>query len=372
MVDESELILSSSVPIIGTVFILIFLFLKLETPKTAIWAGLKAVDWFGSLTIVGSTVMLLLGLEFGGVVHPWHSAIVINLIVFGIITAGIFVLVEWKIARYPITPLRLFNSISTTGCLLACFIHGMSFVVGTFYLPLYFQGVLGATPLLSGVWLLPFAGAMSFAASVTGMYIKFSGRFLEPIWLGFILMTLGLGLLISLDVDKSWPKIVIYQIIVGLGVGPNFQAPLIALQNGVSGQDIATATATFGFLRNLASSIGVVVGGVIFQNGIQSHAAELRDSLGPTAELLLGGAATASTGIVDRLPADERAVARDVYFKSLKNVWIFAVAISAVGLLVILTIRKSKLSREHLVVKTGLDAEEAKRRKFLTKEDRDT
>jgi MFS family permease len=371
LVDESELIISSSVPIIGTVFILIFLLLKLDTPRTPIWAGLKAVDWLGSLTVVGSTVMLLLGLELGGVVHPWSSAMVLCLIVFGIVTAGIFVLIEWKIARYPVTPLRLFNTISNTGSLLACFIHGMAFVVGTFYLPLYFQGVLGATALLSGVWFLPFAGALAFAGSVTGMYIKLSGRYLEPIWVGFILMTLGFGLLINLDVDKSWPKIIIYQIITGLGVGPNFQALLIALQNGVSSQDIATATATFGFLRNLASSIGVVVGGVIFQNSIQSHAGELIDNMGQTAELLLGGAATASTGIVDRLPGDERAVARDVYYKSLKNVWIFAVAISAVGLLAILTIRKAKLSREHLVVKTGLDAEEEKRRIFLTKEDRD-
>ena len=47
------------------------------------WEGLKAVDWLGSLTIVGGTLMLLLGLEFGGVARPWDSATVICLIVFG-------------------------------------------------------------------------------------------------------------------------------------------------------------------------------------------------------------------------------------------------------------------------------------------------
>ena len=211
---------------------------------------------------------------------------------------------------------------------------------------------------------------MALSASTAGIYIKASGRYLETIWLGFILMTLGLGLLINLDVRKSWPKIIIYQFITGFGVGPNFQAILTTFQNGVLGQDIATATATLRFVRTLAISIGIVVGGVIFQNGIQSHATELRNNLSVAAELILGGAATASTDIVDRLPKDQRAVARTVYYQSLKNVWIFAVAISAVGLLAILAIRKSTLSREHLVVKTGLDAEE-RRRTFLAKEERE-
>ncbi|KAG0647649.1 Efflux pump dotC [Hyphodiscus hymeniophilus] len=358
-------------PIIGLVFVLIFLLLKLETPKTPIVAGLAAVDWLGCLSIVGATVMLLLGLEFGGVTHPWKSAIVICLIAFGIFTAVIFVLIEWKVAKYPVMPLRLFSKTSNAASLAAVFLHGMTFVVGTFYLPLYYQGVLGATALLSGVWLLPLTGGMAFSASCTGGYIKASGRFLETIWIGFILMTLGFGLFINLDDSKNWPKIILYQIIAGLGVGTNFQGPLIALQNGVSGQDIATATSLLGFTRALATSVGIVVGGVIFQNGFQSHASQLQNSLGAAADAFLGGAATASTELVDRLPEAQRAVTRRVYFDSLKNVWIFAVATSAVGLFVIVAIRKSTLSKQHEVVKTGLDAEEERRRTFLVKEERE-
>lgn len=39
----------------------------MHNPKTGLRDGLKAVDWFGSLSILGMTLMLLLGLEFGGV-----------------------------------------------------------------------------------------------------------------------------------------------------------------------------------------------------------------------------------------------------------------------------------------------------------------
>src|ERR1700709_133606 len=100
------------VPITGTVTILLFFFLHLHNPRTPVWDGLKAIDWAGSLAIVGGTLMLLLGLEFGGVTHPWGSATVICLIVFGVVVAGLFVINEWKFARYPVMPTRIFNNTS--------------------------------------------------------------------------------------------------------------------------------------------------------------------------------------------------------------------------------------------------------------------
>jgi len=91
--------------------------------------------------------------------------------------------------------------------------------------------VLGATPILSGVWLLPTALSLSFVSAFTGIYIRKTGQYLPPIWAGFIVMTLGFGLFIDLGVSANWAKIICYQIVAGIGVGPDFQAPLIALQS---------------------------------------------------------------------------------------------------------------------------------------------
>jgi hypothetical protein len=54
----------------GTTFLLLLIFLDVHNPKTAVITGLKAVDWFGSLSILAMTLMLLLGLEFGGATFP--------------------------------------------------------------------------------------------------------------------------------------------------------------------------------------------------------------------------------------------------------------------------------------------------------------
>jgi MFS family permease len=202
-----------------------------HTPKTPIGEGLKAVDWFGALTMIAGTVMLLLGLEFGGVSYPWNSATVICLIVFGVIVIGLFFFVESRFAPYPLMPLDLFSKRSNMAALGVNFFHAYVFIPGSYFLPLYFQAVLGATPILSGVYLLPTALSLSFLSAFTGVFIKKTGQYLPPIWFGLFFMTLGTGLFIDLGPNAGWAKIIIYQIIAGIGVGPNFQSPLIALQS---------------------------------------------------------------------------------------------------------------------------------------------
>jgi hypothetical protein len=356
------------VPITGTVIVLLSIFLHLDNPKTPVWDGLKAVDWAGSLTIVGGTLMVLLGLEFGGVTYPWSSATVLCLIIFGIFVAGLFVLNEWKFARYPVMPLRLFKQRSNVAALLVCFCHGFVFIAGSYYLPLYFQAVLGATPLLSGVYLLPFALSLSFMAGFTGFLVKKTGKYLPLIIFGTSVQLLGFGLFIDLPFIPGWAKIIIFQIIAGIGVGPNFQSPLLALQTLVPKRDIATATATFGFTRNISTSISVVIGSVVFQNQMQKRQAGLVASLGPAiAKELSGGSAGASVGIVNQLPAAQREIARRAFHESLRTMWIVYVAFAALGLLVSLGISQNVLSKEHETTKTGLAEEEKNRVEMMRK-----
>lgn len=330
------------------------------------WDGLQAVDWAGSLTIVGGTLMLLLGLEFGGVTYRWDSATVVCLIVFGVVVAGLFVLHEWKLARYPVMPMRIFSHRSNIAALGVCFCHGYVFIAGTYYAPLYFQAVLGATPLLSGVYLLPFAMSLSLTSGLTGVFVKKTGKYLPLIWSGMAVLLLGFGLYIDFPRRPGWAKIILYQIVAGVGVGPNFQSPLLALQAMIAPKDIATATATFGFVRNLATSISVVIGGVVFQNEMQQRYPALLAALGPaTAASLSGGSAGASVGIVAQLPPAQREVARAAFYESLKTMWIMYVAFAALGLVASAFVGNFVLSKEHEETKTGLEAEERNRKENL-------
>jgi len=112
-----------NLPIAGTAFLLLFFALDVHNPKTTFSDGMKAVDWFGSFSMVALLSMVLLGLNFGGTIFPWSSATVICLIVFGSLMAFFFFVSESRLAKYPIMPLDLFRHRSNVACLVVGFTH---------------------------------------------------------------------------------------------------------------------------------------------------------------------------------------------------------------------------------------------------------
>jgi hypothetical protein len=350
------------VPIAGVAGVLVFFFLEVHTPKTPIVEGLLAMDWLGTILIVGATVLFLLGLGYGGVLFPWNSATVICLIIFGIVTLGIFALIEWKVAKYPVVPLRIFRSVSNVATIGIAYIHGAMFMANMYYLPLYFQSVLGASPLLSGVYLLPVAITLCVTSTLTGQYIGKTGRYRPPIYFGLVALVLGHGLYINLQAYASWPRIVIYQIISGIGLGPLFQAPLIAVFSLTKPADIASTAATFFFARDIATAMSLVFGGVIFQNRVAAQSDKITSVLpSDLAAEILGAAESTALNIIPTLREDWRLVVVDVYTESIRAEWIFYTAIGAVAILLSLLISKQFLSTDHKIHRTGLETQEAAR-----------
>lgn len=175
-------------------------------------------------------------------------------------------------------------------------------------------------------------------------------------------MTLGYGLLIDLDARSSLAKIILYQFVAGLGIGPNFQAPLIALQSNISPRDIGTATAAFGFIRNIGTSISVVVGGVVFNNEIKKKAGQIAQIAGPAiAKTLSDGGAETSIGQINQLPAAARSAVQQDFALSLRPAWIMYTAFAFCGLLMSFLIGTRTLSKEHEETKTGMEAEKEAR-----------
>ncbi|RTE74294.1 hypothetical protein BHE90_011286 [Fusarium euwallaceae] len=344
-----------NLPITAAVFVLLILTLKLPSPNTPVWAGLKAIDWPGSFLIIGGTLMLLLGLYLGGVYEPWNSAPVVCLILFGIITAGLFILNEWKLAEYPVIPVHLFKTWSSAAAYAVTFFHAFVFMGVAYYLPLYFQAVLLASPLRSGLYLLPFILSITVTAAATGAYIQLSGKYLAAVHIGLVIMTLGIGLMICLDLDLNWSKLIPFQIVSGIGVGMNFEGPLLAVQTVVPHKDVAAATTAMSFVRTIATAISVVIGGVLFQNEMKGKKQTLVDGLGSQlARFFDGATASASVDLVKTLPPEQQLIVRRAFFYSLDRMWIMYTAFSGVGLLLGFFIRAQHLSKEHEAAELGI------------------
>ncbi|KKA29261.1 hypothetical protein TD95_004298 [Thielaviopsis punctulata] len=359
-----------NLPICGVCMCILFFFLKLHNPRTPMRQGLAAVDWLGSVTVVGGTCMILLALEFGGITFPWNSTTVICLFVFGFVLIAIFALIEWKVATYPVIPLRIFKKTGNQAALSVAFFQSFVFQSGAYWLPMYFQGAKGHTSLQSGYWLLPFIVSLAVFSTGGGIMIRKTGQYKPIIIICMMIMTLGYGLFIDLDEKSSVAKIILYQLVAGLGIGPNFQAPLIALQINIQPRDIASATATFSFFRQIAAAISVVVGGAVFNNEMNKHYHSLEPALGPSlAARFSGHTAATSVTLVRHLPKAQRALVEAVYALSISKMYIMFVAFGALGTLTTFFIQRKKLSSEHVEHRTGLHTMQAQNNKTRTSAD---
>ncbi|KAG9496043.1 hypothetical protein J7337_012617 [Fusarium musae] len=258
-----------NLPFEGIALVGLFFLLKVDIEKVPLVDGLRSLDWPGFAFIIGGTICFLYGLEAGsGGLAPWNSAFVICLLVFGVIILALFMVWEAKFAKNPIIPIRIFQSTTNIAAFAVANLHSFIFIACDYFLPLYFQVVLGFSPIISGVTLFPLILPMSISTGVGGLIVRKTGNYKLIILVGAALMTLGIGLFISLGQRKEWPKLVIAEVIAGLGCGVLFQNPMIALQTHVRQRDMAATMSAYTFMRGLFVSVSIVVGTVFIQRTV--------------------------------------------------------------------------------------------------------
>jgi hypothetical protein len=309
------------------------------------------------VSMLAVTVLLLLGLNFGGGVFAWNSAQVICLIVVGTAMIACFVFAEKRLAKYPLMPLGVFGSLSNNATFIVAFGHNMVNIGVEFYLPLFFQSVRQASPLHSGLLLLPLTIAAAVTDVISGTLINRTGRYREVIWSGTILMTLGCGLYVNFWTDTPLNEIIGIELLSGTGVALLFQAPMLAIHSTVRQADVASATASLGFLNSLATALSVVVGGVVFQNSMTARQSTLAatglDS--SVLEALAGDKAAANVNIVKTvMDATQYRAIQDAFAWSVRNIFIMYTSIAAVTVIASVFIKQREMSTEHSETKTGI------------------
>ncbi len=346
-----------NLPCCSLAFIILLLFLDVHNPKTPLKEGMIAIDWAGSLSILIGTIMVLLGLDFGGSTFAWSSPKVICLITFGALCIAFFIYNEKRLAKRPLMPLVLFKKRPNIATLLVAFFHSVSYIGSEYYLPLYFQSVKEASALKSGALLIPQIVASSLTGVLSGIIVHLTGRYRESIWIGLILLTLGNGLYICFNSDTSIREIVLFEFVTGSGSGLLFMPTMVALQVMGPQDDIGTTTSILNYIRSIGLAISVVIGGVIFQNSMDNQASNLQAAGIPynIIELLAGKNATANTMIARNLtdPIQNKAI-KDAFSISLSNLWILYTCVSFCGIVASLFVAKAVLSEEHNETITGL------------------
>ncbi|KAF2750867.1 MFS general substrate transporter [Sporormia fimetaria CBS 119925] len=320
-----------NLPFLGIGFVMITLFLKLNFPTSGWLSKLRRVDWVGLVLFVGSMTGFLIPVTWGGVQYPWDSwrtLVPLIISVFGLI---VFIIHQERWAAEPLIRTSVFKNTTSAVTYLSTVIHGVILWSVLYYLPLYYQCVKDLSPIMSAVALFPMTFTVAPAATVTGILIAVTGKYRWAIWSGWFLTVFGSGLMILLAVDTTTVEWIFLTLIAGIGTGILFPAMTIATQAAASGRDQAYAATMFAFTRALGQTLGVALGGVIFQNQMKKklltfpllteHAEEYsRDAAG-------------LVEIIKQLPDGlMKTQLKEGYTDANKYVWIFVTALSAVAL----------------------------------------
>ena len=162
--------------------------------------------------------MLLLALQWGGVQYSWSSSVIIGLFVgFGM---AMILFIIWTIRRgeLALIPPRIFTTNRNPAllCAAAFFING-PFQVIIYWLPIWFQGVLGSSPTRSGVNFFPTVISDVLAAFIGSAMASQLGWWNPFLLLAEICVCICGGLLTTIYPNISGSHWVGYQILGGVG-----------------------------------------------------------------------------------------------------------------------------------------------------------
>ncbi|GAD98571.1 conserved hypothetical protein [Paecilomyces variotii No. 5] len=260
------------VPLIVTVMIIMGITIPSSNVKGKAWAKFRMIDWLGLFINIAAVLLTLIPLSQGGSLYAWSSPLVIAMLTIGGVLLIVFVLIEWKVAKLPIMPIRLFQSdYSANLIFLMATLQGVVYWANLFYMPLYLQNVRKYSPLISGLIILPMVASHGIGSLVSGQIISQTGHYRPTIITANFIWLIGSSLqTIYTRTTPVW-VICVIGLLQGLGIGCTFQPSLVALLAHSRKADRAVANSLRNFVRIMGGCVGLSVSGSILNNILRSR-----------------------------------------------------------------------------------------------------
>ncbi|KAJ3271673.1 hypothetical protein HDV01_006452 [Terramyces sp. JEL0728] len=252
--------------------IVCYFVLKLkEVDQSDFSQKVKRIDFIGTFFLIVTIISLLIPIEGGGTQFAWSSAAVITLLCLSGPFLALFIYSQWKWAKEPIVPLRIFKNRYIVAPLVSTLFLGMSMVPLTYYTSLYFQIVLNHSAEQSGIDTIPLVMGLVALVILSGLFAGKTGHYFPCIILGSIMTGIGAYLMSTLDENsQTWQRI-LYIMIPGFGLGMSLQTELIALQQAADEKDQAVITAMKSFFQTIGGVFGLAIASSYFNNVLQTN-----------------------------------------------------------------------------------------------------
>jgi EmrB/QacA subfamily drug resistance transporter len=233
----------------------------------------KPIDYAGAALIVLALVPLLLALSMGGRDFAWTSPVILGMLAFSALSLGAFIWREGR-APDPIISLPLFKNKVISISMLCIMIMTCGMFGTAIFIPLFIQGVIGASATQSGSVMAPMMLSMIATSMVTGQLIARFKRYKPFAVIGVGVFSLGLFLMSGMGPDTDYQTVLRNMIILGLGMGPTMPVFMLATQSSVRLDQIGVATSVQQFSRSIGGLMGTAIFGSVlaarFLPGVQA------------------------------------------------------------------------------------------------------
>lgn len=261
-----------NIPLLVMSFVGLYLFLQLHVPlpQRSIIYRLYSLDFLGAGLFLTFSTAFLLPISLAGTVAPWKSLTILLPLTLGFLGLVLFIFQQWhRIAivahAQPLLQLSIFSSGTALIGHFGTFVHGILLLLVLYYLPLYYEGVLGFSPLKAGVATLPETLTVAPSAVITGLAISRTGTYVSAIRLGWFLATAGMGLLCILSRTTAVYTWILVNILPGIALGILIPATSTAIQAATDSDVAGHAISMFYMIRGCGQTIGVAIGSAIFR-----------------------------------------------------------------------------------------------------------
>lgn len=254
-----------------------------------------------ALSIVGITALVTTIIE--APTQGWTSPLILAGFAAALLVLAAFVAWEIRCAE-PLLDVRLFTNarFATASAAISLSFFGLFGFI--FLITLYFQVILGFTPLRAGVATLPFALVTGSLSPVAILLMKRVGTKIV-VTAGLALMSGGFALAASVTLGSSyWGRVVCSMVAMAAGLalttGPASEAIMGALPRSKAGAGSAVNDTT----RELGGTLGVAVIGSVLSSMYAAHVATSLTTLGAPAAAIrtARGSLVAGLDTVGQLP----------------------------------------------------------------------
>ncbi|MDQ2852405.1 MAG: DHA2 family efflux MFS transporter permease subunit [Actinomycetota bacterium] len=258
--------------------------------------------WGAALSIVGITALVTTIIE--APTQGWTSPLILGGFAAALLVLTAFVAWEIRCAE-PLLDMRLFTNSRFAMASAAISLSFFGLFGFIFLITLYFQVILGFSPLRAGVATLPFALVTGSLSPVAILLMKRVGTKLV-VTAGLALMSGGFALAASVTLGSSyWGRVVCSMVLMAAGLalttGPASEAIMGALPRSKAGAGSAVNDTT----RELGGTLGVAVIGSVLSSMYAAHVATSLTTLGAPAAAIrtARGSLVAGLDTVGQLPA---------------------------------------------------------------------